>query len=637
MDDLSSENNDYDFNIKKCIFCLKGFSTSKPCVMNPNISKLDTLFQSCKARADYIGSQILANQESIKDGSLPLRYHRNCRATYQSLYHQSFSSSLKKTDPEINNNENVTIARRSSSKHLTGSHNVSSVVKSLELLHMGILWLWRLAITERKAVKYYDTNLKTDQNNCNVAQKFRYRSAAFQLKEEYADSIMNQKNVYKLTDLRKRFIEIAREDFGDYVETYRSFYFKILMQDVWPELTFVYQNGKSDLVCSKDVTVGEALRDNKELEQSFHDASDEDIEIDLASDESIVHKAVGVLRKRILRNTETFDSEYFSVDEMSLSSQKKFVDPLLYKMICWMANSKDYENATEIPNDKQEVKLLALACDVTSLVTSIQSPMHLGLTVHLYNEFGSRHLIEDMNSLGYEISYSELRMFLSSAAEHAIKTQCITETGGLVPYNITHKCDGGQLVVGVADNLDHNEKTTDGKGTTHAMTSILVSPKISVDRQIPRLQRSTNRSFDKNCVPGGSLCNITPYRKPINRPCPTFEPVVSLEEVNPTVTPAVTQSRLKELLYSFGQCSVFCADLSERSVYPLWDMFHAKTMFDATASVSNVAFNPIIMATPTDYSTIYTVLLRLKECMNVLGQQYAPVIFDMSMLAKALE
>ncbi|WAR02367.1 LOW QUALITY PROTEIN: hypothetical protein MAR_008925, partial [Mya arenaria] len=374
--------------------------------------------------------------------------------------------------------------------------NDTSLINRLRSVSNGDLVALEARYLRKKGclTKYYDTNLKTDQINSNVAQKFRYRSAAFQLKEE----------LYHEPKECFRFIEIAREDFGDNVETYRSFYFKILLQDVWPELTVVYQNGKSDLVCSKDVTVGEALRDYKELEQSFYDASDEDIEIDLASDESIVHKAVGVLRRRILRNTEKLD------------------------------------------------------------ITSIQSPKHLGLTVHLYNEFGSRHLIEDMNSLGYGISYSELRMFLSSAAEHAIKTQCITETGGLVPDNITHKRDGGQLVVGVADNWDHNEKTTDGKGTTHAMTSILVSPKVSADRQIPRLQRSTNRSFDKNCVPGGSLCSITPYRKPINRPCPTFEPVVSLEEVNPTVTPAVTQSRLKELLYSFGRCSVFCDDISER-------------------------------------------------------------------------
>ena len=102
-------------------------------------------------------------------------------------------------------------------------------------------------------------------NNANV-KKVRYRSAAFQLKE-YEECIMTHKKVVQL-ELKKRFIEIAREDFCDDVEFYRSCHFKILLQGVWPELTFVYQNGKSDLVCSKEVTVGEALRYYKELEQS---------------------------------------------------------------------------------------------------------------------------------------------------------------------------------------------------------------------------------------------------------------------------------------------------------------------------------------------------------------------------------
>ena len=102
-------------------------------------------------------------------------------------------------------------------------------------------------------------------NNANV-KKFRYRSAAFQLKE-YEECIMTHKKVVQL-ELKKRFIEIAREDFCDDVDFYRSCYLKILLQGVWPEMTFVYQNGKSDLVCSKEVTVGEALRDYKKLEQS---------------------------------------------------------------------------------------------------------------------------------------------------------------------------------------------------------------------------------------------------------------------------------------------------------------------------------------------------------------------------------
>ncbi|WAR17389.1 LOW QUALITY PROTEIN: hypothetical protein MAR_031983 [Mya arenaria] len=201
---------------------------------------LTLFFQSCKSRADYIGSQILANQEFIKDGYLPLSYH-------------------------------LTIARRSSSIAFDWKEQCFMCGEKCDTIRdKGCL------------TKYYDINLKTDQINSNISQTFRYRSAAFQLKEEF-------------------YHEPKEEDFGDNVETYRSFYFKIILQDVWPELTIVYQNGKSDLVCSKYVTVGEALRDYKELEQSLHDASDEDIEIDVGTDESIVHKAFDVLKTNLAK------------------------------------------------------------------------------------------------------------------------------------------------------------------------------------------------------------------------------------------------------------------------------------------------------------------------------------------------
>ena len=43
------------------------------------------------------------------------------------------------------------------------------------------------------------------------------------------------------------------------------------------------------------------------------------------------------------------------------------------------------------------------------------------------------------------------------------------------------------------------------------------------------------------------------------------------------------------------------------------------------------------MAPPTDYSTFYTTLKRVKECVNALGQTHTPVYFDMDLLTKALE
>lgn len=53
--------------------------------------------------------------------------------------------------------------------------------------------------------------------------------------------------------------------------------------------------------------------------------------------------------------------------------------------------------------------------------------------------------------------------------------------------------------------------------------------------------------------------------------------------------------------------------------------------------VSTVAFNPMLMATPTYLPTVYTTLKRMKEAANHFGQQHLPVFFDMGKLTKAYE
>ena len=56
-----------------------------------------------------------------------------------------------------------------------------------------------------------------------------------------------------------------------------------------------------------------------------------------------------------------------------------------------------------------------------------------------------------------------------------------------------------------------------------------------------------------------------------------------------------------------------------------------------TCDVSDVAFNPITMTPPTEYSTMYTTLMRLKESENALGYTQTSVFFDMGLVTKALE
>ncbi|MEW8548471.1 MAG: hypothetical protein AB2693_33630, partial [Candidatus Thiodiazotropha sp.] len=135
-------------------------------------------------------------------------------------------------------------------------------------------------------------------------------------------------------------------------------------------------------------------------------------------------------------------------------------------------------------------------------VTSVFSPKHLGLSVHLHHDYGSRKLIEDMYSLGYGISYTELRQFLTSAAIHVTSTQHFTPSGAIIPPEIIPRTSGGQFIVAAGDNWDHNEKTPDGKQTTHAMTTVLVSPQTENQPNFPRIARSSQRSLDVSTLPG---------------------------------------------------------------------------------------------------------------------------------------
>ena len=118
--------------------------------------------------------------------------------------------------------------------------------------------------------------------------------------------------------------------------------------------------------------------------------------VPVQTEESIVHDAVGILRKRIIAHTPRLENEYYSYEEMKLTAQKEFVDPLLYKAVRWLVDSDLYNSA----NNPVEInaKCLNICCDIVTAVTSVWSPKHIGLAVHLHHNFGSRILIEDIYS-----------------------------------------------------------------------------------------------------------------------------------------------------------------------------------------------------------------------------------------------
>ena len=74
----------------------------------------------------------------------------------------------------------------------------------------------------------------------------------------------------------------------------------------------------------------------------------------------------------------------------------------------------------------------------------------------------------------------------------------------------------------------------DGKNTTHAMTSILVTAGQVDDRHMPRIKREISRTFDVSTLPGGNLSNVLAYKKPIKRPEPIIQPPPTGDELLPS-------------------------------------------------------------------------------------------------------
>ena len=208
---------------------------------------------------------------------------------------------------------------------------------------------------------------------------------------EYKQKIVQERQVFLFSSIRERFNELHVGSKGE-CSSYSSQTLKQKLQALCPELAFIPQKGKSDIVCCADVSVGEVMKKAlsislamkekpsypEEPSISFRDG-DED------SDESIIHRAVSKLRKR-LECTSSLDKEYYSSNEMTLLSQKQFVDPLLLKTICWLTNKNHFKNGTYSESDS---KCLSIACDITTLATSILSPKHVGLSVYLLHEYES--------------------------------------------------------------------------------------------------------------------------------------------------------------------------------------------------------------------------------------------------------
>ena len=331
-------------------------------------------------------------------------------------------------------------------------------------------------------------------------RKSFHSKAMARLKDKYYGEI-TKGSVFTLSELTTQYRSILKDlEAGN--DNYRSQYVKQEVES-WDDVCCIYHHGKSDLVVSEHMSVGDVIRKAHDLAIEVISLKAE-VEVEEEGmpekhsdiDESIIlHRAAGILR-RSMKTTQQLDKEYYSSDEMNIDAQQKFADPHVLKLLGWLCDDDAYKSGNDPDAQKLSKGAVSIACDITTLVTTIYSPKHLGLAIYLHHKYGSRKLINEMYVLGYVVSYTELRNFLTSAAKH-IGSLSLSNSGTYIPPDFVHKDNGGALVIGVGDNWDHNEHTIDGKRTTHSMTSILVTSSGNNVHAQPRIPRLPGRTLEE--------------------------------------------------------------------------------------------------------------------------------------------
>ncbi|KAK3746863.1 hypothetical protein QZH41_000037 [Actinostola sp. cb2023] len=234
--------------------------------------------------------------------------------------------------------------------------------------------------------------------------------------------------------------------------------------------------------------------------------------------------------------------------------------------------------------------------------------------------------------MGYCSSYDDVEIVNTAWAREM--TARSEEFGVLVPSNISP----GVFIQFAADNNDLNEETLDGKETTHATTLVAyqrqqfgpkLPSKIHADHSSKRrsLDQPIQSQVIEECSVRGKRPAVTSFlgkvdeTRFVSEECPDF----------------IDQKELAWFLLRLNQTDVLRPeDNNDEQTVPGWSAFNAE-MTSVLAPRTIIGYCPIIAGSPTEYSTIYTVLKTVQEMTKSLKQTTAVVTFDLAIYTKAKE
>ena len=298
------------------------------------------------------------------------------------------------------------------------------------------------------------------------------------------------------------------------------------------------------------------------------------------------------LIKNEIKVVNTPKDEYYGLDDLNVDACVNFLPSSLRLLLYCI-----------LPADISSVIVAAIGQAIVqvSRPRAVIAPMQLGLGIQLHHHFSSRFLIDTLHHLGFCSNYNEIVKFERSAA--------ISQT------DIFSSISPDSFVQFVADNVDHDICTIDGKGTFHGMGIIATVTPASkkTHLNIPRME-VTSRDLKE----AGSI---------LFRFCPTLKSNTETTFINlPLDTTDDVYKNIDMLWYSswfFHQNR------------PGWSGFMQSFHRGRHPGKAGIYFLPMIDHNPSDLSCVYSTLYYISQLAS--KHNISPVVtFDQPLYWKAV-
>lgn len=460
------------------------------------------------------------------------------------------------------------------------------------------------------------------------------KEAFNELAREVETNVIMKGEVVKMSKLRERFMDLVAAK-GSTLAQFRSEKLKKkLISRFGRKIAFWHpkKRNRCELVYSNYIPKGSLLETSVESSSSQGDTSAES-EVDVEDSPPIVNKARELYHAaQLLRQTIQSVSGISwppTSSKLNEESVGALIPSELHNFLAWVISPTPIDPNIE-QNSKVDlpqavsVRVSAIAQDIlfTYHRGRILTPKHVALGVSARHLTKNAQLLSIMNKFGHSVSHTFLQELDTTVAQKVVERDID------LPQNIIPR----QYTTAVWDNIDLSEETLSGKGTTHFTNGILVQ-RHSYEPDVPLIEpevRTGRRSFQaqpqsrfnyfhgKRLGPGIFPLDTSLLRedKSLGKDCQKMDFMWMLLRMS--------SSELQETDYSRVQ------------TIPSWSGFNALQRC-VVPPQSSVGYLPCIQSSPTELSTVYSLLMKTMEICTKLEQEEIVVVLDQAIYSKALQ